>query len=72
LLDVNQERSEEGIAACTVCLKLQVGDRWLSLEDALDEKHFLENDELPKLQHEVCRSCFEAMYEAIAGTKRTV
>lgn len=72
LLDVAQPRSGVAIKACSICLKLQIGERWLSLEDALAERHFLEQDALPELHHEICRPCFESMYEAIAGPKRTM
>jgi len=67
-----QERSGEGIKACSICLKLQVGDRWLSMEDGLAEQYFLEQEVLPELQHEICRLCFESMYEAVTAPKRSV
>ena len=72
LLDVDQVRAGASVKACSICLKLQIGERWLSMEEALAEQNFLERESLPELRHEICRPCFESMYEEVTGPKHAV
>jgi hypothetical protein len=65
LLGPDAPRSKEIVSLCSVCKKVKISsEKWVELEDGLAHLKIFEKDEMPKLSHGLCQSCFkDAMRE---------
>lgn len=67
LLDVNVQRSEEIVVACSWCNKVEVSeDNWQEVEDAVKEMELFETENIPQISHGMCGACFKTI-SAIAS-----
>lgn len=59
LLDAGTPRSEEMLAICSWCKKVEVPDGWKEIEEAAGIIELFSAAALPKLSHAICPACKE-------------
>jgi hypothetical protein len=67
LLDSRTVRSESLLKICGWCMRVQVGDSWTEIEDAISDLHLFEAPRLPNLTHGMCPACYDAMLASFEG-----
>lgn len=71
LLDATIARSDEQVALCSWCKKVEVApDRWQEAEQAMATLRQFEAFPLPGLRHVVCGDCREVLERALAQLSR--
>jgi hypothetical protein len=61
LLDRRSGRSDLLLKICGWCMRVQVNDSWLTIEDAITELRLFEAPRLPNVTHGMCPECYEGM-----------
>ena len=70
LLDASARRSNELIKVCSWCKKVKLrAERWVDVEQAIQEMRLLEFLPLPRISHGMCESCLAAFREQIEQGK---
>lgn len=57
LLDVSAKRSGELLRMCAWCKKVEVGDEWLEVEEAIAALDLFGAPEVPSISHAMCPEC---------------
>ncbi|MDW8326994.1 MAG: hypothetical protein RMK99_10540 [Anaerolineales bacterium] len=71
LLDASIARSEEQVALCSWCKKVEVApERWQEVEQAMATLGLFEVFPLPGLRHALCGDCREALERELAQLAR--
>jgi hypothetical protein len=61
--------SDELLKICSMCKKLAVsGNEWVEIEDGLAQLRVFERDEMPRLTHGVCDSCYRTVMDDLDDT----
>ena len=61
LLDPASPRSEELLRVCGWCKKVDVGSRWVEVEEAVSILELFDRTHLPDVTHGICEGCFSQM-----------
>lgn len=59
LLDVHQNCGDRLLKMCSWCKKVDIGDSWTEVEDAVSRLRLFEHASLPNLPHGICDACFQ-------------
>ncbi|MEO8030684.1 MAG: hypothetical protein ABJC74_08700 [Gemmatimonadota bacterium] len=71
LLEGGRPRSGELLTVCSWCERVNLPvDRWVEVEEAVQELRLFEVSPLPRLSHGICHSCCETMMNALDGIGR--
>jgi hypothetical protein len=65
LLDPRAPRAGEMLRVCGWCKKVQTGEEWLELEDAVGRLGLFERPAVPPITHGVCEPCYQKMMAVI-------
>lgn len=65
LLDASATRTDEYVAMCSWCKRVEVLGKWLKVEQALIETRLFELTSFPKLAHDTCSDCEERVQREI-------
>lgn len=66
LLDASITRTNEYVAMCSWCKRVEVSGEWLEVEQALRQTRLFEVTSFPKLAHGVCTDCADRVQRKIA------
>lgn len=66
LLDPRVAHTDEFLHLCAWCKKVQVGDEWLEVEDAVTRLALFDQPALPQLSHGLCPACDAEMQRVLA------
>jgi hypothetical protein len=61
LLDPRQPRSADLVRICSWCKKVDLGDRWAEVEEAVERLGLFALARLPDLSHGMCDGCYDWM-----------
>jgi hypothetical protein len=61
LLHPDRPLSEKLLRVCGWCKKVDVGGRWVEIEDAMSELRLFDETLLPAVTHGMCGECYEHM-----------
>lgn len=61
LLDPAQPHSEALLRVCGWCKKVDVGNRWVEVEEAVPLLRLFEKPRLPDITHGICEACYLRM-----------
>ncbi len=61
LFDVSVLRTNAQLVVCSWCRRIEVGDQWLEVEQALRRLHLLSFTEIPGISHGICDDCLGAV-----------
>lgn len=63
LFDPQRPHDNRMLRACSWCNRVEVGGRWVEVEDAVQELDLFERAQLPTLTHGICQDCYERLTE---------
>lgn len=66
LLDPRVAHSDEFLHVCAWCKKVQVGDEWIEVEEAVTRLALFDRPALPWLSHGVCPACDAEMQRVLS------
>jgi hypothetical protein len=71
LFDRAARRREDSVTVCSWCQRLEVGGKWLEVEDAVTVLRLFERDDMPVVTSSVCDACERFMLTLLgADAKR--
>ena len=68
IIDADVDRSAEMVVMCSSCKKVENRDRWLELEQAVNQMGLFRSEPIPRVSHGLCPDCeaeFTALIESI-------
>ncbi len=65
LLAPDRPASDEFLHMCAWCKKVDIGDEWVEVEDAVSALRLFERPLLPQLTHGICQACYQEMTRII-------
>lgn len=69
---VIQRRSENGLVACSLCLRVRRDSAWVEPEDVITELRSYELESPPTLLPGVCDDCADAIFDRRAPREEAV
>jgi hypothetical protein len=70
LLDPLRPHSDELLLVCGWCKKVDLGGRWVEVEEAVSHLGLFEQSLLPDLTHGVCEDCYSRVFGILRGHER--
>jgi hypothetical protein len=61
LLNVDAARPSELLVACGWCSKIRINERWLEVENAVNNLLLFDRMAVPRLSHGICDLCYDEM-----------
>ena len=61
LLNVDSPRPSELLVACGWCSKIRINERWLEVENAVNNLLLFDRMAVPRLSHGICDLCYDEM-----------
>jgi len=72
LLNFREEKSDRILRMCSWCKKIDAGDeRWVEVEDAVEELNLFDEAPLPQFTHTICPPCSEMLLHQIEHIKQS-
>jgi hypothetical protein len=68
LLDVETPRDTSLVTLCAWCRRIEVGVRWLEVEEGIRELRLFDVEKVPRITHGICPDCHRMMMDEIAAT----
>lgn len=71
LFDPDRKNTGELLRVCGWCKKVDVGEQWVEVEEAVAALGLFDRSLLPDVTHGICESCFSDMAAVVGADQRT-
>jgi hypothetical protein len=68
LLEPDRASSEDFLSMCAWCKKVDLGDSWVEVEQAVSQLQLFERSLLPRLTHGICQACYAEIMKVLVET----